>query len=58
MADIGVERKSPTIWPWILGLILVAALIWALTEFLGGDEQEATVEGPASATAVDTTAPR
>ncbi|HEV2132500.1 MAG TPA: hypothetical protein VGR27_15405 [Longimicrobiaceae bacterium] len=37
MADINVERKGPSIWPWIIGLIVLALLIWALAEMLGGD---------------------
>lgn len=36
MADINVERKGPSIWPWIIGLIVLALLIWALAEMLGG----------------------
>ena len=38
MAEIRVERGGPTIWPWVLGLLLVALLIWGATElFDGGD---------------------
>lgn len=44
MADINVERKGPSIWPWIIGLIVVALLIWALAEMLGDDDEVA--EGP------------
>ena len=32
MADINVERKSPSVWPWVLGLIVLALIIWALSE--------------------------
>ena len=39
MADINVERKSPGIWPWILGLVALALLIWALAALLGGDDE-------------------
>lgn len=39
MADIDVERKGPSIWPWIIGLIILALLIWALVELFGGDEE-------------------
>ena len=38
MADIDVERKGPSIWPWIIGLIILALLIWALAEMLGDDD--------------------
>ncbi len=40
MADINVERKSTNIWPWILGLLVLALLIWLLAEAFGRDEAE------------------
>ena len=39
MADINVERKGPSIWPWIIGLIILALLIWALAALLGDDDE-------------------
>jgi hypothetical protein len=42
MADINVERKGPSIWPWIIGLIVLALLIWALAEMLGDDDDADT----------------
>lgn len=46
MADINVERKGPSIWPWIVGLLVLALLIWAIAEMVdrGGDEREVAVE--------------
>lgn len=38
MADINVERKGPSIWPWVVGLIVLALLIWALVEMFGRDD--------------------
>lgn len=38
MADINVERKGTSIWPWIIGLIVLALLIWLLTELFDGGE--------------------
>jgi hypothetical protein len=38
LADINVERKGPSIWPWIVGLIVLALLIWALVEMFGRDD--------------------
>jgi hypothetical protein len=35
VADINVERRGPSIWPWIVGLIVLALLIWALVEMFG-----------------------
>lgn len=43
MADINVERKGPSIWPWILGLIALALLIWALTQMFGREDRTAGV---------------
>jgi hypothetical protein len=50
MADIKVERKGPSIWPWIIGLIVLALLVWALMElFVRKDPGE--VKGQPAATA-------
>jgi hypothetical protein len=43
VADINVERKGPSIWPWIVGLIVLALLIWALVEMFGRDDTPTTV---------------
>ena len=43
MADINVERKSSggrSFLPWILGLIVLALLIWGLSRLLGGNDDE------------------
>ena len=37
VADISVERKDRSIWPWILGLLLLGLLIWGLLELLDND---------------------
>lgn len=42
MADINVERKGPSIWPWIIGLIVLAVLIWLLTEMFDSDDEVET----------------
>ena len=46
MADINVERKGPSIWPWIIGLIVLALLIWILVEMFDSDEPEVEVDEP------------
>jgi hypothetical protein len=33
MAQINIERKKNPVWPWVLGLILVALIAWAIYEF-------------------------
>jgi hypothetical protein len=35
VADIKVERRGPSIWPWIVGLLVLALLIWLLVEMFG-----------------------
>jgi len=56
MADINVERKGPSIWPWIIGLLVLALLIWAIAEMVDTDEERVAgtetveqVEEPAAA---------
>lgn len=44
MADINVERKSPSVWPWIIGLLVLALLIWALVELFEGDDDPAATD--------------
>lgn len=44
MADIKIERKGPNVWPWIIGLVVLALLVWALMELLGSDEPEVVGE--------------
>lgn len=54
MADINVERKQRSILPWILGLLVLALLIWLLASMFNGDDDETvvveqtTVETPAT----------
>lgn len=51
MADIQVARKGPSIWPWIIGLIALALLIWALVQLFEDDRAVTTdpdLEQPAS----------
>jgi hypothetical protein len=48
MAEIKVEKKrSSSILPWILGLALVALLIWAFTQLNDRDEDRTTSQGAA-----------
>jgi hypothetical protein len=46
VADINVERKGPSVWPWIIGLVVVALLIWALTQMFGPRETVTPVITP------------
>jgi hypothetical protein len=38
MANINIERKRPAIWPYIIGLILLIAVIWAVARVVRNDE--------------------
>ncbi len=48
MTEIKVERRRPGVWPWVLGLTVLALVIWGLTELLGGDDDaaEKVMEAP------------
>jgi uncharacterized membrane protein YccC len=50
MADIDVERKGPAIWPWLIGLLALALLIWALVEMFGGDDEGVLEQDRAAST--------
>lgn len=44
MADINVERKQRSIMPWILGLLVLALLIWLLASMFNRDDDEVVVD--------------
>ena len=49
MAEIKIEKKKGIpVWAILLGLILLALIIWAVVE-MGDDERPADVAGEASA---------
>lgn len=37
MAKIDIEQKK-NIWPWILGLIILALIVWAVIALLDNDD--------------------
>lgn len=46
MAEIRVqEKKGPSPWLWIIGLVAVAVLIWLFTGLSGDDDEFATESG-------------
>lgn len=47
MADINVERKERSIWPWIIGLVVLALLLWALLKMFHKDDNPAPAAAPA-----------
>jgi hypothetical protein len=46
MTGIKVERKGPSVWPWIAGLVALALLIWALMELFGRNAPEVLEDEP------------
>ncbi|HEY8400276.1 MAG TPA: hypothetical protein VIK89_03385 [Cytophagaceae bacterium] len=40
MADIRIEKKSKPLWPWILGVLVVIGLVWAVVQFSDSKKQE------------------
>lgn len=54
MADIDVERRGPSLWAWVIGLVVLALLVWLLVEMFGS-RSDPPVLGPAADTlGVDT----
>ena len=44
MAELRVERKGRSIWPWLLVLVLLAVAVWLGLEMFGpGDDDSGTV---------------
>jgi hypothetical protein len=56
MADIDIERKKKSPFPWILGLLALALLAFLLMRSCGDDEAEPAV-APVTDTTTATTAP-
>lgn len=40
MAELHVQRKDTNIWPWIIGAVLLAAVLWFV--FLRADTRNVT----------------
>lgn len=62
MADINVQRKEGrSIWPWIVGLAVLALVVWGVTQ-MGGDNtperalfDDTTLQTAPAAETLDTT---
>ncbi|HVG10290.1 MAG TPA: hypothetical protein VNM67_21480 [Thermoanaerobaculia bacterium] len=53
MAEIRVERKEKrSMLPWILGLLLLALVLWGISEMMGRDDDDAVEDSGASAVGV------
>jgi len=40
MAELHVQRKETNVWPWIIGALLIAAVLWFV--FLRADTRRVT----------------
>ena len=40
MAEINVEHKKKSVWPWIIGALVALLLIWGLMEMMGNDDSD------------------
>ena len=48
MAEINIERKKTPVWRWLLVLILLALVAWAVYEFAYKREDDDIDEVPAT----------
>jgi hypothetical protein len=49
VAELRVVQKRPNIWRWIVLLVVIAILVWALVEYYGGENTEVIEEMPVGA---------
>jgi hypothetical protein len=48
VADIDIQKKEgPGIWPWILGIAVLALVVWGVMEMTGNDRTAADPQEPA-----------
>lgn len=47
MADIDIQEKKGSVWPWVIGLLALVLVVWVGMEMLGDDDEEfaATIPG-------------
>lgn len=55
MADqINVTERSHSPWPWIIGVIVLAILIWAIAQMGSNDNPDVQIDVPAPTAPADT----
>jgi hypothetical protein len=50
VTEIRIERKQRSVVPWILGLVLLLLVLWALVKTMDRSEAVPVDRGPAAAT--------
>ncbi len=53
MADINIEKKRSNIWPWIIAILIILALLWAFARHRNNN----AATGYGDTTAIQGTAP-
>jgi hypothetical protein len=51
MADINIERKGNSIWPWVVGLLLLAVVVFVVLQYVKGRSND-IVNAPVDSAAV------
>jgi hypothetical protein len=44
MAEINIERKTKPVWPWLLLVLVIALLAWALYQFTNEPDDDIDAE--------------
>jgi hypothetical protein len=59
MAEINVQRKKRSVWPWVLLVFIAVAAIWAILQYNRGPKAlpDSVPPGPAATTPAPTTPP-
>jgi hypothetical protein len=48
MAEIKIERKKKPVWPWLLLLLIIALIAWAIYKFTDEPDEMEADEAPAT----------
>lgn len=52
MAEIHIEKKKSNLWLWILGVVLIALLIWAIAAMTSRNRNREVVDHTAATSAL------
>lgn len=57
MAEIRIERKRKPIWPWLVALLLLALIVWALYTFTNKPDEADDEQLPETGLVIQVPAP-